>query len=248
MKSLLYLLLIVICFITEAFSQETPLSPENHSVNVNLVKNEKSDLSWFMIQDTLKIELGKVHTEVKKIEDTLYVITRINTKQSSTQWIDSTIVEIPNFKPLYHSSYNQQREMVLKFGEKVTGYYLDKKTGTKNDISEETTAPYFDSNFYPQLIRWLPLEEGYANTIKIFDYNPTAKIGTMTATIKEVSSATMNLKQKEIAVWKVEVTDDISDNTAISTYYIDQNTRKILQQDIDFRGRKMSMELIEARN
>ncbi|TYP73553.1 hypothetical protein [Aquimarina intermedia] len=58
----------------------------------------------------------------------------------------------------------------------------------------------------------------------------------------------MNLKQKEVAVWKVEVTDDIFDNTAISTYYIDQNTRKILQQDIDFRGRKMSMELIEARN
>tara|TARA_R110002051_G_scaffold87713_4_gene154471 strand:+ start:8138 stop:8260 length:123 start_codon:yes stop_codon:yes gene_type:complete len=37
--------------------------------------------------------------------------------------------------------------MVLKFGDKITGYYLDKQTNTKTPISEEARNSYFDSNF-----------------------------------------------------------------------------------------------------
>jgi hypothetical protein len=43
-------------------------------------------------------------------------------------------------------------------------------------------------------------------------------------------------------VWKVEATDDISNNAAVSTYYIDRSTRKILKQEIEIGGRKMLME------
>jgi hypothetical protein len=120
--------------------------------------------------------------------------------------------------------------MVLKFGEKITGYYLDKQTGKKTEISEETDKPFFDSNFYPQLIRLLPLKERYSNTISIFDYNPVSKIGVITATIKNTEETTINFNGKKKQVWKVETTDDISNNVAISTYYIDKSTRKILKQ------------------
>ncbi len=67
--------------------------------------------------------------------------------------------------------------MVLQFVEKITGYYLDKQTGTTTQISEKTEAPFFDSNFYPQLLRLLPLKKNYATTISIFDYNPKSKSG-----------------------------------------------------------------------
>lgn len=53
------------------------------------------------------------------------------------------------------------------------------------------------------------------------------------------------LNGRERLVWKVETKDNISNNTAVSTYYIDTSTRKILKQEIDFGGRKMVMELVE---
>ncbi|XYH09576.1 hypothetical protein AAFU52_11165 [Aquimarina macrocephali] len=67
----------------------------------------------------------------------------------------------------------------------------------------------------------------------------------ITATIKNTEETTFSFNGKERQVWKVETTDDISNNTAIITYYIDTSTRKILKQEIDFDGRKMLMELIE---
>ncbi|WP_449649460.1 DUF3108 domain-containing protein [Tenacibaculum caenipelagi] len=127
---------------------------------------------------------------------------------------------------MYHSSFNHQRDMVLKFEKKVTGFYLNKKTGVKTQISENTDGSYFDSNFYPQLIRLLPLESGYSKTISIFDYNPTAKTGVITATIKNTEAATIDFNGTKKQVWKVEATDDISNNSALSTYYIDTTTRK----------------------
>ncbi len=245
MKNTLYILLFTVGTYIQVFSQETLLSPINNSANKNLIKSETSEMNWFMLQDTLKIQIGKVQTEIQIKKDNVYIITTVNMTQSTTKWIDSTVVGTQNFEPKYHSSYNQQRDMVLKFGKKITGYYLDNKTKIRTEISEQVEASFFDSNFYPQLIRLLPLKDGYSNTIAIFDYNPAAEIGVITATVKNTEKTTINFNGKNKQVWKVETTDDISNNTAISTYYIDTITRKILKQEIDFGGRKMVMELEE---
>lgn len=242
---MMFILLITLCASTQAFSQEAPLSPQNNPSNMSFIENESSVMTWFMLKDSLKIEIGKVHTHIQKKKSKVYIITTINMKQSSSKWIDSTIVEIKNFKPIYHSSFNQQRDMVLNFGNEVTGYYLDKKTGTKTLISEKTTKSYFDSNFYPQLIRWLPFKDDYSTIISIFDYNPTTKVGEITATVKNTTKTSLKFNEKERQVWKVEVTDDISDNSTTSIYFIDTISRKILKHDIAFNGRKMSMEIIE---
>jgi hypothetical protein len=111
---------------------------------------------------------------------------------------------------------------------------------TKRQINETTTESYFDSNIYPQLIRWLPLNNGYQKTISIFDYNPNAKTGVIKAFVKNVEKSKI-LGNRD--VWVVIVTDDISDNKAISTYYIDIKTRQLIRQEIDIQGRKMVIEL-----
>ncbi|MCX2681129.1 hypothetical protein OOZ15_14350 [Galbibacter sp. EGI 63066] len=241
-----FILLIVVCVSIQAFSQKAVLNPDNNPADKKFVADESSEMTWFMLQDTVKIEIGKVFTKIEKNKKEIVVITTVDMKQTASKWTDTTVVETANFKPVYHSSYNQQRDMVLNFGKAVTGYYLDKKTGTKTTISEKTEKSYFDSNFYPQLIRCLPLEEDYSTVISIFDYNPKAKTGVITATVKSVEKTSMRLNEQEHSVWKVQSTDDISKNTAISTYYIDDKTRKILKQNIDFNGRKMSMELNET--
>jgi len=132
--------------------------------------------------------------------------------------------------------------MTLNFDEKVTGYYFDKKTNTKNTISETTSGSYFDSNMYPQLIRWLPLNNEYHKTISIFDYNPSAKTGVIKAFIKNVEKGKVS-GNGDRKVWVVKVTDDLSDNKVIMIFYIEINTRQIIRQEVDMQGRKMIMEL-----
>lgn len=51
----------------------------------------------------------------------------------------------------------------------------------------------------------------------------------MNATIKNVLKDTIISNEKKIKVWKVIVMADISDGQAVSTYYIDMETREILR-------------------
>ncbi|WP_428742873.1 hypothetical protein [Tenacibaculum sp.] len=245
MKKTLIIFAISLGISSLAFSQKTFLNPLNNPADKSLIQSETSNMTWSMVSGSNKMEIGNIQTQIQKDDEKINIITTINMKQSPVKWVDSTVVESKNFKPIYHSSFNHQRDMVLKFGKKITGYYLNKKTGVKTQISENTNDSYFDSNFYPQLIRLLPLENGYSKTISIFDYNPTAKIGVITATIKNTETATIDFNGTKKQVWKVEATDDISNNSAVSTYYIDTTTRQIIKQKVDLGGRKMIMELTQ---
>jgi len=244
MINVIYFLLFILGSSDLAYSQEKPLSPKNNPADISLLQSETSRMSWFMIRDSSEIKIGEIKTKIHKEKEKTLIVTTV-TMQSPGSWVDTTIVKTKDFEPIYHSSYNQQRDMVLKFDQKITGYYLDKMTNTKTQLSEEINKSFFDSNFYPQLIRLLPLENGYTNTISIFDFNPKSKTGVITATITNTEKATLNHNKMHKEVWKVDTTDDISNNSAISSYYIDISTRKVLQQEVNFGGAKMIMKLIE---
>lgn len=230
-----------------SFAQDSTIKPSNNPFDSKRIKNESYKMVWYIKQDTSKIEIGKINTEIKKAKDNVIVITTIDMAKGQTKWVDSTIAKINNLKPIYHSSFNMQRDMVLHFDKKVTGYYLDKKTNVKSDINVETaTNDYFDSNIYPQLIRWLPLKEGYQEDISIFDYNPKAKTGVIKAFLKNVRKDVFKWKNnKSRNVWVVETTDDISDKQVLVTFYIDIETGRLWKQEIDMQGRKMVMEYME---
>jgi hypothetical protein len=244
MKNILLTVFSVIVSLN-SFAQDSTITPLNNSFDPELIKNENYEMTWSMEIDTSKIEIGKIRTEIKKIKNNVLIITSVKLNQAQTKWIDTTLAEINNLKPIYHSSYNQQRDMVLNFNKKVTGYYFDKRTNTKSVIAESTSGSYFDSNIYPQLIRWLPLNNDYHKTISIFDYNPSAKTGVIKAFIKNVEKGKVpGTRDKD--VWVVKVTDEISDNKVIMTFYIDINNRQIIRQEVDMQGRKMIMELINT--
>lgn len=224
------------------FSQKL-LTPNNISIDSKLVKDEISEAAWYVENAGAKIEIGSIVTELKKLNKTdLLIKTTVKLKQApDAKWTDSTIVKTANFQPIYHSSFNMMRDMVLKSGKtKVTGYYLDKKSQKKDHI-EMDAADYFDSSSYPMLVRFSPLKENYTADLSIFDYNPDAKKGLIKAYIMDVKKTDYNGKK----VWAVKTTDDIGDKKNIVTYYIDPETRKILKQDIEMSGRKMTMETIQ---
>jgi hypothetical protein len=239
----LSIFLVVTATTVLAYGQDALISPLNNPADITVIKDGISKMEWYMIKDTVRMEVGKVKTQIKTRKEKLYIITSVSLFQNPTKWIDSTVVSSDNLKPLYHSSYNPQRDIVLHFSNKVTGYYLDKTSNTRTQISEDVNEPFFESSFYPQLLRWLPLEEGYRNTISIFDYNPNGKMGIITATILKTEKLTFEFNGSLRKVWKVKTTDEISKNTIFSDYFIDVETRNILKQEIDMGGRKMVMEL-----
>lgn len=240
MRTFLLLLLIS----SAHFFSQNLLTPKNGAIDSRLIKNETSEALWYADNAGAKTEIGSIITELKKVSKTdLLIRTTVKLKQApDNQWTDSTMVKISDFTPIYHSSYNAMRDMILKSGkDKVSGYYLDKKSKQK-DIIEIPATHYFDSSSYAILIRYLPLKENYTAEISIFDYNPKSeKKGMMKAYILD----TQKKEYKGKPVWAVKTNDDISNKTTTTTYYIDPETRKIIKQEMDMGGRKMFLEMIQ---
>lgn len=234
-------LLPILLFLQPAFSnaQQTLQTPEKNEVDRTLIKNENYSMVWYAMKDTAKVEIGKVDTRILKSGKNITVSSTVKMK-NMPDWKDETVAQFSNFAPVQHTSFNVQRDMLLDFGQKntVTGYYLDKTKNNRTEINETTEGKFFDSNLYTQLIRWLPLKEGYTTEMAIFDYNPASGKGIMKAYVTGTKKGTYKNKQ----VWIVSVTDDISQKTALSTYFIDSKTRELLKQEIDMGPRKMVME------
>lgn len=239
MKLLKFLPLLL--FFQPAFSnaQQTVQTPEKNQVDRTLIKNEDYSMAWYALKDTAKVEIGKVETQILKSGKAITVSSTVKMK-NMPDWKDETTAEFSDFSPVKHTSFNVQRDMLLDFGKKnmVTGYYLDKTKNNRTEINESTEGKFFDSNLYTQLIRWLPLKEGYTTEMAIFDYNPASGKGIMKAYV----TGTKKGMYKNKPVWMVSVTDDISQKKAVSTYFIDSKTRELLKQEVDMGPRKMVME------
>ena len=244
MKHILPLLLLC----TSAGMAQSPLVPGKKSVEKKWITNRQYQMTWYALKDTARIELGTVTTEIKTGKGQLTMITQVSMKNSKAPWIDSSVASLNDLSPLYHSSYNGQRDMVLQFGKPVTGYYLDKTRKKNTVISDTVTQLYFDSNLYPYLLGLLPLKEGYTQEINIYDYNPSGKIGVIKARVKDVQSgAYLSANAGTREVWVVTVQDEIGSGPVESTsiYYFDKTDRKLWKQDIILGARKMLMLLKE---
>ena len=241
------ILLSVFTIVTFASSAQNLLTPSKKSFEKKWVSNANYQMTWYALKDTAKVEIGKVTTQISTDKINLIVVTQVSMKNMKTPWVDSTVANLKTLKPIRHSSYNMQRDMVLNFGKIVTGFYNEKIKNNKTVIKDTTKSEYFDSNLYPVLIGWLPLDNNYKQEISIYDYNPSAKIGVIKAIVKNVSSSTYQTDKSGIRnVWVVTVSDEIGNGeNGVSTYYFDKADRKLWKQEIDANGRKMMMKLVE---
>ncbi|RYE57978.1 MAG: hypothetical protein EOP48_04620 [Sphingobacteriales bacterium] len=239
--------IMVLAILTNAVQAQKNLKPGSMSFESRWMKDQTYRMKWLSMQDSTALEIGEVTTQITSDKKRLTSITQVALNNAKATWIDTTIAEIHSLKPVYHSSYNGQRDMALHFGKIVTGFYNDKIKQRRLAISDTTTEDYFDSNFYPTLIGWLPLKDGYSQNVSIYDYNPSGKKGVIKAQIKYVSSGIYETnKSGPRAVWVVVVSDEISggENNHV-VYYFDKVDRRLWRQEMSVGGRKMMMVLIE---
>lgn len=231
-------------FVASISLAQNKLTPGEKSFESKWIRNTDYTMKWYALKDTTKFEIGSVLTQIETNKNSLTVTTQVIMKNAKMKWIDSTVADIKTLAPIYHSSYNGQRDMVLNFGKIVTGYYNDKIKNRSAIVSDTTTENYFDSNLYPLLIGWLPLKEGYKKDIAIYDYNPDGKIGVVKAAVRDVKTGTYPTEKSGTRkVWIVTVEDEIANESMI--YYFDQENRKLWQQEINMGNRKMLMQLME---
>jgi hypothetical protein len=246
MNKTLGAILFILLTIKGTGQTDRPLSPENNQADHLLLNSGTSTMDWSMVRDITKFPIGKVKTKIIKGDDEILVVTEILARHSQVKWVDSTIVGAINFHPIYHSSYNRQRELIMTFSDSVKGQYKDVNTGKTIRIAENTHGSYFDSNFYPHIIRLLPLKTGYSKQLSIFDYNPQSRKGVMSATIQKTEEVRILINEEERKAWKIIVTDDISDNQLTSIYFVDQDTRQLLRQEVISPNGKMIFELLSG--
>jgi len=241
------IVVVILMFTGITGSAQSLLTPSQNSIEKKWMKQTQYEMTWYAFRDTARMEIGKVDTQVMVDEKNLTVITRVILKNTDSPWIDSTVANAVTLKPVRHSSYNKQRDMVLDFGEIVTGFYRDKTKNTLTSIHDTVTGGYFDSNLYPVLIGWLPVTVGYTCDISIYDYNPNGKTGVLKASVKKVTSGRYQTdKSGTRDVWIITVTDEIgSGGNAVSRYYFDKADRRLWNQEVEVSGRKMMMKRVE---
>src|SRR5262245_36374994 len=114
------------------------LVPVKNIVDKKWLTNQECQMVWYTYRDTVKNEVGKINTRLVVAGDKLTLITQVSLRWNNASWIDSSVASANDLRPLYHSSYNAQRDMALNFGKVVTGYY-DDKTKKINTIISDTT-------------------------------------------------------------------------------------------------------------
>lgn len=207
------------------------LAPGVNAFNKRWIKNAKYEMACFAVNGKQLVQVSSFAVQVNVNAKIVGVYTNLTMLSTNEQWIDSSIADANDFKPLYRSSVNPNRVLELKFDKIVKGYYLDKQTQKKQSVNEPVKDLFFDGYIYPYLLGALPLQSGYRGSMKVYDYKPASNSHIKTTRIEEVKT---NMYKSEMtgehAVWQVSVWEEATGEKY--EYYIDKDSRRLWKIEI----------------
>ena len=226
------LLTVIFCF------GQSTLLPGNSQFDLHKYKNRKQVMRYIVVKGGQQTDIGTFMIETGIVSNNLTVITGLRFHGSDDQWIDTSIADSKNFQPLYRSSFSPDKELVLRFGKTVTGYYRDKKTQRVIPVKEVVKGDFIDAYMYPYLLGLLPLRSGYKTDIPVFEYD-TSSVSTLKRS--KVEEVTSNLYQSAFTgdhqVWKVDVFEEATNERY--NYFIDKETGRIWKIELVSKGQKI---------
>lgn len=202
------------------------LQPGSADFNKKHIQSTKYEMTCFAFSGKQQVEVGSFNVEVNVSSKTVSVYTTLLMLSTKEKWIDTTIADATQLKPIYRSSTNPNRVLSLRYSNEVTGYYIDKKTNQKNQVREPVKEFFFDSYIYPYLLGSLPLTSGHRAHLPVFDYKPGNENNVKATRIEEVKS---NLYKSQYSgshpVWQISVFEEATNEKY--EYYIDKETRRM---------------------
>ncbi|MFM8850085.1 MAG: hypothetical protein ACKOE5_06800 [Cytophagales bacterium] len=230
--------LLLLLFAHQLTFAQSLITPATVSIDLQYLKAGTSKQTWYVWQDTLRLAIGEVETIIQpRYQKTkLLIITKVKMNRANTPWTDSTVAERKTLSPIYHSSYNAQRNMQLTYSaKKVRVWHKDNITGKISSVTDTLSKSCFDSNLDAHLICWLPLKDGFTGTIQNYNYANEKSHGLTTVqilSVKEVDHTT--------PYYDVMLLDD--ETKSIMVFSIRKADRKVLKSKMEFGGRRMEME------
>lgn len=198
------------------------------------IKNEVFKMKFFSVNDTTKTEIGKITHSIEIDNQVITQSMTMEAKMFKSDFIDITAYRLNDFMPIYHSSSNDQRLITVAYDDTINAVYRgtkDKKIVTYQEALNKNTMLY-DSSVYQNIIRWLPLKNGYTQEIPIFNYDPNSQSGIIYSKIIQVSTEKLQTKISGLReVWKV--TEQYGNSNLTTVHFIDKENRKLWKQTIN---------------
>lgn len=221
-----------------AFFMPAALITKSSAQDNTLLKPGKYEMTYFLISGIGQKEFATFSEEIIINDNKTTIYTELHPAGSTAVWIDTCISKSATLAPVYHSSSSPSGDYVLHYGEKVTGYYLDKKTGKKAAINDPAKGVIIDEHFLSSYLTTLPLTPGYKTSIDIFAYSPGNTSNIKRFLVAEVkNSLYISQLTGNHPVWQVTVTQDGNPNSFI--YYIDKNTQRVWKVEMNINGQSL---------
>lgn len=232
------LLLLVLSVLTG--SAQSVLMPGSDFLDKKYIKDGKYEMATIIKKDGQNVEISAFIVTIKSDNKTLSVYTAMKMVNADDVWRDTSIADITTFKPIYRSSFTPQKEMVMRYGPDVSGYYYDKKTQKKIVIKERMGLSFFDSHTYPYLLGILPLELGFKSDLSVYEFKPNSSSNIKKARITEVKSSLYTSKLTgDHKCWQVDVIDE--GTKEYYKYHIDKANRRLWKLEIVTQGQLLSV-------
>ncbi|MCW3465937.1 DUF3108 domain-containing protein [Chitinophaga nivalis] len=219
---------------------QTATTPENIPFEKKWLKSGKSEMACFVLNGGRQIDIGTFAIDIQLNSEHLSIYTTLHLAGNNGQRIDTSIADARTFKPLYRSSFDKSKEVLLKYGKEVTGYYYEKQGAKRTKVKEPINESFLDSYCYPYLLGLLPLSSGYSVSMPVYDYRPENNQHISKAVVQEVKS---NMYVSKLTgahkVWQVSVFEEATNDKYI--YYLDKETRRMWKVDIFSKGQQLLM-------
>ena len=127
--------------------------PSAEIVTREYLQNDNFNMKLYAWKDNVKTELGNMQTiiEINKQTQQLFYIHKIRLGNFTNDWIDSTVINLKDFSPIYYSTRKPGDETMLYFkNDTMTGIW--NVFNKSHEITDSTKPPFFDYHFFPVLI------------------------------------------------------------------------------------------------
>jgi len=218
------------------------LFPNKTWVNRKRLRDESYTMKWWVTVDSVRTEVASVKTQVKvlKRQGKVSVVQQVKMADTQSPWVDSTLVNLYDYSPVYHSSENPQRQMRLRFTRNNVNIFYQPAGQHATERDESVAGGFFDSNFYPYFFQWIDIYEGYSAQINVFDYSPEKK-GLFKAWLKNAEEVDYKLDQGgQTRAWKLTVQDEIS-NHGTTYYFIAVKDHRLLEVVMEMGPTRMNI-------
>lgn len=229
MKTIISSILLYVLSQTAAAQQA--VTPGATDFEKKWLRNGLTEMGYYTWNEGKWMEICSYSFEIRTDQQKVSVFTCLKFLHSAEQWTDTSVSDAGSFKPIYRSSFSNDKEYVLRFGQDVSGYYYDKKNSKKEMVKIAAGSNFFDSYTYPYLLGLLPLRSGYKTDLPVYEYKPGHTDHVKLARILSVkSNVFVSPLTGEHKVWQVSVLEEATRDQY--EYYIDKADRRIWKIEI----------------